>query len=87
MCLINGIVARASRCAGNTNRCADPCHVYDFCPPAPMYLTSVSILPDKDPLCRLYEAARCGVIHLIRIYAESDCATRGEAAKARGLRC
>ena len=51
------------------------------------YLTSVSILPDKDPLCRLYEAAWCGVIHLIRIYAESDCATRGEAAKARGLRC
>ena len=51
------------------------------------YLTSVSILPDKDPLCRLYEAAGCGVIDLIRIYAESDCATRGEAAKARGLRC
>ena len=36
MCLINGIVARASRCAGNTNRCADSCHDYDFCPPAPM---------------------------------------------------
>ena len=36
MCLINGIVARANRCAGNTDRCADSGHVYDFGPPAPL---------------------------------------------------
>ena len=47
-CLINDIVARANQCAGNTNRCADSGHVYDFGPPAPMVSQNAKVRENKQ---------------------------------------